>query len=408
MNAEGGEQQFSPTMRPAPPARFLLVFVAMLASTASCGSASTSIRESSRTTAAVRASAEDAFAENESRPPNDPGASVAGQKREVPPSRVDAPPVSEKIYPTDRYLVGRGQSERGPAEAASQAAADIANQIRSTLRSLLVSKVGKNASGEYETTEQVVVQEGEFEHAELIRQDRSQAAFRGGYYYATAVLDRREAADVLSTDFAHTSEDLRRLARSANESLGVPTDFARHFREAKYAFDRALGLALRIQILTGATPAAMAEEENVFAGLLDKREKVLGRLRLVVVPDSSVDPNVWEAIGNALAGAFTQLGLSSTTGVRCVGDLGLLVKASTACSRSYLGPRCTVEASAVLVFCNKNIEIAPIDLGSTRTRAAAADPRDEGLARKKVLEKLSAEALVPVIRPQVERFLPVR
>ena len=107
----------------------------------------------------------------------------------------------------------------------------------------------------------------------------------------------------------------------------------------------------------------------------------VGAHRLVVLKPTGVEAEVWESLGNALAGAFSRLGLAASTGDTCTGTLA---------------------------YCATGREIAPVDLTSGRTKAACAHPRDEAVARRCAVDKASAEALMTILRDQLKGLLPLR
>jgi hypothetical protein len=312
-------------------------------------------------------------------------------------------------YDQARYMLGLGASRQGQAEAEKLAMADLANQISSTVKSDLTVTAGTAGGKEFESIVEDVRQHSEFAHAELIRVDRARGTCDDqGLCRAMALLERAEALDVLGGGYRRDAEVFRRAAAAALAASADVQAFTPRFREAEEAFARMLPSALQMRVIGGAPFPDAREDEARFRELLAARSQVLAGLRLVIRREGTIESDVWEALGNSLAGAFSQLGLATTTGDGCGGGLGLAVQASLACSRGFFGPRCTLEASGVLSSCAAAKELAPLDLSSGRTKAAAAHPRQDDLARRAALDKLTRDALAPILRAQVMHVLPVR
>lgn len=302
-------------------------------------------------------------------------------------------------YPAARYIMATGESDsRLAAEAAAKAG--VAEQISARIESSLSVRTRSDGAGEDQTIDARVRSTSSFSRAELIQVVPKHGRCVEGRCTAVAVLHRGEADAALAKAYAAPAERFRRATAAALAATQI-TEFTRQFRVAEDAWGTLRPLAAWRDAITGA--AEVAQDADRHARLLAARDDRLSTLRLSVIAPAD---DIGQTTAGALAAAFTRMGISARPASAC--DAGYAVSTSGAveCGTGSFGPRCALPLQAGLTACPDGAPLAMLDLRAAKL--AGASPRSEADARRRLMERVTAERLAAALAEQVRPVFPVR
>lgn len=310
-------------------------------------------------------------------------------------------PVLKARHPASRYFRGEGFSTRGPSAAEVDARAKVSAQIDSTLESAVEVTATSAGGVERETARSEVRQRTRFEHAELIRIPAGATQCRGDRCWSLAVLDRSEAVDVLRREY-----DARRPAfrESVDAALASedPSAFTVHFRRARKAFRELATRGRQLEVIGGRPFEPLAADRARLETLQTHRERLLAGLGVTLRLDGLPSDELRARLTPVLVAAFAEIGLSAAPGDICRSPLEFRPAAAVACGLGPLGPRCELSLDGRLRRCADGRELTAL-----AAQFVGAHPRSEQDARRRLLERLSGEALVGQLRQHLDDVLPI-
>lgn len=301
-------------------------------------------------------------------------------------------------FPTARYLHAVGEGDgRVSAETAARAA--VAEQISARIESSLSVRTRSDGKTEDQQIDARVRSTSSFARAELIKVVPRYTRCADGRCTAVAVLHRGEADAALAEEYAPAAGRFRRAAQAAGGAQTI-TEFTRHFRVAEAAWAEVAPLAAWRDALTGAPEVAQDAQRR--ARLLAARDERLRTLRLSVI---AADDPVGRTTAGALATALTRLGISARPAQTCSAGYAIAAIGAVECGTGSFGPRCALPLQAGLRPCSANTTLATLDLRGARL--AGASPRSEADARRRLLERVTADSLAAPLAEQVRPLFPV-
>jgi len=316
-------------------------------------------------------------------------------------------------YPTDRYILGRG--EAGPdqrSEAESRARAQVAQQIESRIESQLTlddSQQSRSVEGvetveRHEAWQRRIRQEATFTRAELIRIDPGHSSCDAARCRALAVLDRQEAA-------AEFSDAVRALhaehAAAAKQALAAGDDsaaFSPPYRLARTSFDALLVRSATLHGLLGGAPVELQSARAAQLELQQARARLLTRLQVtLLLPGAASETS--RAVAQALADALRNAGVQASPAASCAAGLGVQPTAELACRKGYVGHHCKVQGTLLVSRCTGGAALRELPLGADEL--SGMDPRSEPRARERALQSLREPAAQQVLLTELNDVLPL-
>lgn len=318
-------------------------------------------------------------------------------------------------HPEADYLRGVCYGAANPTAAQAEAKADVARQIDANVTSEIRVSSSSHNGQDFEDILSRVAETAHFERAELIEVLRDSvtcaaggpSAGPGAGCRALAVLSRDRAVADLSPK-AETAS--RELAVAVDAALAAQNDLPRFtaaFREAERLFLAAT--PLRHQIATigrRPIPAGTATDDTRFARLLEARVGVLSAQRVVVDTRDVTPADLGQALGTAVAGALTDLGLSATTGQGCPGTLRVRLTGTAACAYRFVAHQCDLQAEGVLEACPSGRELGRANLAHPSFQGE--HQRDVNAARAALAKSLGRGEVAAKLREGWANAVPVR
>jgi hypothetical protein len=316
-------------------------------------------------------------------------------------------------YPTDRYILGRG--EAGPdqrSEAEARARAQVAQQIESRIDSQLVLEDSQHSHSlngveqieQREARQRRIRQEASFTRAELIRIDPKHSGCDSARCHALAVLDRQEAA-------AEFSDAVRALhaehAAAAKQALAASDDsvaFSPPYRLARTSFETLLVRSVTLHGLLGAAPAELKSARAAQLALEHARASLLTRLQVTLLaPNTATDTS--RAVARALTDALRNAGVQAGQAASCAAGLSVQPTAELACRKGYVGHHCRVQGTLLVSRCASAAALRELPLGADEL--GGMDPRSEPRARERALQSLREPAAQQVLLTELNDVLPL-
>jgi len=315
-------------------------------------------------------------------------------------------------YPEALYLVAVGSSPASYADAEQRARTAIAAQIRSTLESETTARTSTGNRDGVEsyaaTVDQTLRQDVAFSHAELIRVDLASRREDAGLYHVTAYLPRREAAQVLGTDYDAAAAAFARQAGTVHAvAAGDLPGFAVAFGEARRSWTVVQQRAMELWAITGRYPAGFAADQDRWRALLDRREQFLQGLRVAfdLLPVQPAGDRLDTVqLRQAFTAALAELGLA-VRGRACEDGAGAYLV--------ELQPRLHYQGLSVvscrLDFAGRLVECASGQAWDLQIAHStfAGEGSNTYEARNAAAARVSAEVLGPLLLAALRNGLPV-
>lgn len=307
-------------------------------------------------------------------------------------------PAPEAQFPSNRYLSAVGEGD-GRISAEAAAKAGVAEQISARIESSLSVRTRSDGHTEDQRIDAKVLSTSTFRRAELIKIVPRYTRCAEGRCTALAVLHRGEADAALAEEYRGPAERFRRAAAAAQAAPRI-TEFTRHLRIAEAAWGELAPLAAWRHAITGAEE--VGRDASLRATLLAARDERLRTLRLSVIAS---DDDVGRTTAGALAAALVRLGISARPASTCTDGYAIATIGAVECGTGSFGPRCALPLQAGLRPCAEAKTLATLDLRAARL--AGASPRSEADARRRLLERVTADSLAAPLAEQVRPVLPV-
>lgn len=306
-------------------------------------------------------------------------------------------------YPTAQYVVAEGESPLGYEQAAANARAEVAAQLRSSLTAVVQSTMRSETQDGVTHDSQLLESTSQlrttFDHAERIHSDAASRRRANGLYHVTAYLSRADAASEHVSAYTVAATEFRSTAQALRSPQATDRDWAAAFRHAEAAFATLGNDAAAIRAIMHDEPAEHANDRAVMAALERERRARLAaaRVRLVIAPDAS--PRLMVAMQQALA----------TLGVlRTVTDdvaYELYLTPSREARMGPLGPVCRLTLRGSWRDARSGQELGVLQLDAPEF--TGADVRDAQRAEARAWEHVTAEALKPLLQKQLATLLPL-
>lgn len=318
----------------------------------------------------------------------------------------DPPPDPLAAWPEAHFIVAEGRGATALA-AADDARLRLAAGIRARITGRLTVRSSQSADGSADRVEQQIITETTFDRAELIRLPRAlqrcptPSAPDG--CVAVAVLDRAEAGGALRDAAAEPANRFRAAAATA---LGTgPTDwlgFTTGLRTAEIHFAERARAGWQQAAVEGRMPPEFEADRGRFQALQSERARRLSGLRIAVRPAVGFD-GPWAArVEDGVIDALSRLGPTAHRGPCADDQLAAQPGGEVVCDRGSLGPTCRLTLKVALTRCDD----APLVTLEPPPRSAV-DPRTEARARRRLAERVTGEALSPLLGRSLVGVLPI-
>lgn len=301
-------------------------------------------------------------------------------------------------YPNARYISAVGEGN-GRVSAEAAAKAGVAEQISARIESSLSVRTRSDGGREDQQIDAQVRSSSSFTRAELIEIVPRYSRCVDGRCTALAVLNRGEADAALAKAYRPPAERFRRAAAAAQAATRI-TDFTRQFRLAEAAWQALTPVATWRHAITGAEEVAQDDQRR--AQLLADRDARLAALQLSVI---APDDEIGRTTAGALAAALNRLGVPARPAQGCTTGYAIAALGQVTCGTGSFGPRCALPLQAGLRPCPDGQALATLDLRAARL--AGASPRSEADARRRLIERVTADRLAAPLAEQVRAVLPV-
>lgn len=311
-----------------------------------------------------------------------------------------------KRYPVARYVVSVGQSEAGPEQAEAHARAEVAAQVRSELTAVLTTEESSTTKDGLNQYFQQIVSRTEsrtsFKHGELILNDPKLAARDGRIWIAVGVLDRDEAARAMQQEYDMQAVEFRSVAKVLLDGDRPLPEWTATLRRAEIAFQDMLIPAFGMRALKR-EPERFESDFERFQRIEAERTRRLAGVRIGLAVEgvhNEVRPLV-SRVGEVLA----KLGLGSAPAGCPSGGYQLQIVPQLVSESGMFGPVVRLSLSGSLVRCDGHEPIGSISVSNADF--IGTDTRDRNRAMDSLWEQVSTDRLLPLLRAELARYLPV-
>lgn len=301
---------------------------------------------------------------------------------------------ARRSWPTERYIVGTGEAEEGPDKAAERAKVRVAEQVSSSIQSVMRSMeseehgpggdVRSASAHSMETTSTVA-----FSRGNLIRVVEQLTS--GGLFQSTAVLDRDEAVREISADYEPVLTELKAAIASALAHESNVSRFSAEYARTRDQLARLRPLGTELVGVSPREARRVYSDRALVEPLRAARQRVLQQMDVVVTTDKEGPAG---ELGTVLRRVLGRMGVGGATGAATQWDLRVEVEESypravgTCCRWT---PRLRLNG-AELPFTH-----APVGCHS----------RDRSLARADLLKKLDGPELESALIQSLAALMPL-
>ncbi len=340
-------------------------------------------------------------------------------------------------FPGDKWIVGIGESSRGPADAGVQARARIAEQLESSIRTEFKSatRLDSKQSGDaapvsserHSITSESIVR-STFEHAELIRVVDDMGSCNGGLCTAVAVLNRDQAAAVFQREYNQAVIDFQAAATQAHVLAGggtpadagesdiisseggtpvVRTDDLSAFASAYNAAARAyksIDTAAARAAAVGRPLKVAADIMAAWSGLRAARAMMAASVSPMVTVEPP-EPGPGGEIVHTIIRALSDLGVTAEASSTCNGAVHLRPSSPIDCRRARMGWDCAATVRISASGCRPGS--AAYEFVIDGERLSGTSPYDQDKARAAARLAVTPEAIMDGIRNGLKDFIPL-
>ncbi|GAB4304339.1 MAG: hypothetical protein Kow0090_19930 [Myxococcota bacterium] len=311
-------------------------------------------------------------------------------------------------YTPALFITAVGVSQKDAEDAEQNAKARIAEQIRSSIESESESSVKEISAekGESQVASEFssrVRQTAQFSHAELIKIDKGSAFADNGIFYAFAYLNRREAVEILSTEYKNAAEPFRAAARAIIEPNTPFGQFIIAYKKMHESFTTLVAKASEIRAIMKSSLEDYADDASLFQKAEKSAEERIANLHINVIVAS---PNKadGELIRETLARTIIKLGIAASPSDTCGRSLALKLGAEENCKRGALGEVCALVLKGALIDCSNKKAIIDIEIGGFK----GVHAKEQEVAREKMYEQLTEKKVFPLLKYKLGEVLPVK
>lgn len=318
------------------------------------------------------------------------------------PSLEESPVPLEVRFPADGYVVAWGISEQSARQAELAAKAAVAEQVRSSIKSELVSVMEAESQDgvitDYEKLESRINTTSHFDHAELIRVVPETATFKNGVHQVFAAMSRREAVTELLIPYENEAISFRLLSTQLESLEFDPPHFTQVWRQMKPRRERLLPLAAEVRAVAGRTLPEIAADNARWEAAESARAQLLNDLNVVVDlaghPDLD-DKQVSSLVREALAG----LGLGAVDESCQAGALELVIRPEVIW-KNVMGKVAQLDFSGQAGLCYEEDLWTEFRISDSRFRGEGRRPVED------LMNRVQAEDLTRSFREILAPYLP--
>lgn len=300
-------------------------------------------------------------------------------------------------FPSGRWVRAWGESASSRRDAALDAKAQVAEQMRSSISSettSLARAVMRDTDvTDFQELESQVRSTATFERAELIRTVEATEHEDDGIHRILAVLDRNEVARAIQLDYDEVAEGWRPSAALS----GPLPEWSAGWHRCRQGFPAVLAAAAEAQAVSGLYPAGFSADRARWDAVHAARDSVLRATEIVMqlTPTDGVDIG---ELAERLGAGFARLGVTARTGTCNPGEVSLHLEPLLE-SRQVIGPILSLELNGTIGPCN-----APawsnVSLSGSAMRGEGRNPNAN------LMRNITAEALAPVLVESLGHILP--
>ncbi|HOH77570.1 MAG TPA: hypothetical protein PLB35_09995 [Myxococcota bacterium] len=340
-------------------------------------------------------------------------------------------------FPGDKWIVGIGESSRGPADAGVQARARISEQLESSIRTEFKSatRLDSKQSGDatpvsserHSITSESIVR-STFEHAELIRVIDDMGTCSGGLCTAVAVLNRDQAAAVFHREYSQAVIEFQAAATQAQVLAGggrvsdterstlVSSDagtsvvrandvgaFASAYNAAARAY-KSIDTAAARAAAVGRPLKVAADIMAAWSGLRAARAMMAASVSPMVTVEPP-EPGPGGEIVHTIIRALSDLGVTAEASSTCNGAVHLRPSSPIDCRRARMGWDCAATVRISASGCRPGS--AAYEFVIDGERLSGTSPYDQDKARAAARLAVTPEAIMDGIRNGLKDFIPL-
>lgn len=278
-----------------------------------------------------------------------------------PPTKTDYSAIKERAsgqqspttrYSESKYIVGYGISENSQREADLDAKAQVAEQIKSSIKSettAFAKAVIRNGSSvDSEVLTSKVSASAQFSRAEMIKIDPASRKTEKAQYYCTAYLSRRELSEILIAEYENAA-----IAFRNHDNPDLANDlaaFTSSWKQANRAYTQMAASACEIQAVQRVRFEQFVSDRALMQKFNQQRLTWLSNIHIAVkIRDGGgIDTH---AMAESVSGAIAELGMVAD-GRSCSNGLMLDLNPSIVMKEFYGTDVCEVILSGSLKDCN--------------------------------------------------------
>lgn len=304
--------------------------------------------------------------------------------------------------PGKGFIIGRGESTASMAEAEQLAKSDVSAQIESSIKSQIdiSQKSGMDAESDEHSVSNRIVVTSSFDHAELIKIDRSSCRKLGNRYEAVAVLDRQASDRFLENLWRESFDQLVALYHQC-EVAADRKAFVVCWHGMMDARRKLSRISCQRAAIAGHR-SELFEPMSIPSQILEKRRQIVRDNPLVLsVRDSTHSVDV-----DALASRALQQSGVAKSGSCDRGGLRMVIEPSETCRLGATSYVCEVKLAIGVSPCvSPEVMTAESESEPGAFRASHGSSKDRAL--QDAWKALSLERVSPVVLSILERILPL-
>ncbi|MCP4143901.1 MAG: hypothetical protein GY752_01310 [bacterium] len=321
----------------------------------------------------------------------------------TPPAKTDYSAIKERAsganYPEAQYIVSRGISNTSQREADLDAKAQVAEQVRSSIRSEVTAfakaVILNGSSNDSEVLTSKIQASAEFSRAEMIKIARGSRKRIKGQYQSVAYISRSELSQILIAEY-----ELAAVAFHQHDNPDLANDlaaFTSSWKQAKRAYTQMAATACEIQAVTRRPYQPLASDRELLKKYNRQRLTWLSNIHVAVRIRDGGNIDTY-AMAESISGAMTELGLVAD-GNKCTDGLLLLdLTPSVSWKKFYGNDVCEVTLSGSLENCATGNVLSQVSISGLN--GEGRDPI------RKMHNRATPEKIAPMLSESLEHVLP--
>lgn len=301
-------------------------------------------------------------------------------------------------YSEAQYIVGHGISNTSQREADLDAKAQVAEQIRSSIRSettaFAKAVIRNGSSDDSQVLTSKVQASAQFSRGEMIRIVPASRKFEKGQYQSVAQISRSELSQILIAEYEDAA-----IAFRQHDNPDLANDlaaFTSSWKQAKRAYTKMAATACEIQAVIRGAYQPFTIDRDLMQKFNQQRLTWLSNIHVAVRVRSGGNIDTY-AMAESISGAMAELGLVAD-GNRCADGLLLLDLTPSVIWKKFYGTDvCEVTLSGNLKNCATGNVLSEVSISGLNGEGKDPIRRMHNRATPEKIAPLLSESLGHVL-----------